>query len=202
MPVFRGSFRLRIFLVVSLLLHFLIVWFFYSSEKITLPLEPPSSVEVAVLERENIPASATDLENENIVASPYEKVQKSEVPEIKESVPVKKVFFATTAIKHAATVAVAAPVIVPQAAPEIQNFSSQDLGIKVKYPRLSRMLSEEGRVIVLVQTNELGHIRKMSISNSSGFVRLDEAAMESLSSADKNYDKNSRIKISFLFKLK
>ena len=179
-------------------MHFLIIWFLYSSEKITLSLETVSQVEVSVLERESISAAPTNLENENILPSNYEKVQRAEVAEVREAAPVAKpAAKPAPAPKAVAASATALPV------PAIQNISSQDLGIKVKYPRLSRMLSEEGRVIVLVHTDERGHIHKMSVSTSSGFARLDEAALDSVSSArTPNYDKNSRIKISFLFKLK
>ena len=202
MPASPGSFSLRIFLVVSLLLHFSIIWFFYSSEKITRSLEPVSLVEVAVVERENISEAApTNLENENIVTSSFEKVQKAEGPEIKVTAPVAKTPLTVPQAKVATTAPQAKVAATP--APLIQNLSSQELGIKVKYPRLSRMLSEEGRVIVMVQTDERGHIHKMSISSSSGFARLDEAAVESVSNSQtQNYDKNSRIKISFIFKLK
>ena len=185
---------MRNFLMASLFAHILIIYFLYSSERVTLSLEPLSQVEVAVVEREKISTEPTNLENEGILANPSEKVQKAEAPEM----PGKP------EIKTTPTAAQGKPVAAPAAltvAP-IQNISSQDLGIKVKYPRLSRMLSEEGRVIVLVQTDENGHIHKMSVSNSSGFARLDEAALESVSNSRTQYDKDSRIKISFLFKLK
>lgn len=44
------------------------------------------------------------------------------------------------------------------------------------YPQYSRRLGEEGTVVVRVELNEQGTISATSISSSSGFQRLDEAA--------------------------
>ncbi|MGC2061787.1 MAG: TonB family protein [Thermodesulfovibrionales bacterium] len=45
------------------------------------------------------------------------------------------------------------------------------------YPKLSARLREEGRTILLVELNELGRVTNVSIKKTSGFARLDEAAI-------------------------
>ena len=45
------------------------------------------------------------------------------------------------------------------------------------YPSLSRRLGEEGKLVLRVELDELGRISVAQILNSSGFKRLDEAAM-------------------------
>lgn len=55
---------------------------------------------------------------------------------------------------------------------EISSVLGSALGIQVEYPRLSRILNEQGEVIVEVSPNQ-----PAQISSSSGHVRLDEAAL-------------------------
>lgn len=45
------------------------------------------------------------------------------------------------------------------------------------YPRLSRRLREEGTVILRVQLDETGRVTLAEVTNSSGYKRLDEAAL-------------------------
>ncbi len=188
---------MRFFLVASLFLHIGITYFLFSSEEILLPA--PSDVEIAVIEHKK--AAPTDLESENILPSAYEKIQKADFPEIPAAQPAVRPN--KSAPKALAVQPGAIPTVVNAAPAPVQSITSGDLGLKAKYPRLSRVLSEEGRVIVLVHTNEKGHVKKMSVSNSSGFVRLDEAALDAVGNSRMvTYEKNSQIKISFLFKLK
>lgn len=49
-----------------------------------------------------------------------------------------------------------------------------------EYPRLSRRLGEEGSVIVRVEVDERGGARAVNIVRSSGFPRLDQAALEAV----------------------
>lgn len=46
------------------------------------------------------------------------------------------------------------------------------------YPRMSQRLREEGTTIVLVEIDTAGNVTRASISKTSGFDRLDEAALE------------------------
>lgn len=48
------------------------------------------------------------------------------------------------------------------------------------YPRMSKRMGEQGTVIIRVLINEKGHPEKAEIRSSSGYTRLDEAAMETL----------------------
>lgn len=45
------------------------------------------------------------------------------------------------------------------------------------YPMASRRLREEGRVVILVEINAQGLVERASIDSSSGYSRLDEAAL-------------------------
>lgn len=55
--------------------------------------------------------------------------------------------------------------------------------IMPKYPRASRKRGEEGVVQVEVEVNEEGQVENASVSTSSGFSSLDEAALEAVKSA-------------------
>lgn len=48
------------------------------------------------------------------------------------------------------------------------------------YPTMSRRLREEGRVMVLVQLSAAGLPEQVSVKHSSGFERLDEAAVKAV----------------------
>ena len=51
------------------------------------------------------------------------------------------------------------------------------LGSKPTYPAASRRMREEGRVIVLVDINTEGIVERARIDTTSGYARLDEAAL-------------------------
>lgn len=53
----------------------------------------------------------------------------------------------------------------------------------VEYPRASRRLNETGRVIVRVLITEAGLPDRLSVERSSGFARLDEAALAAVRKA-------------------
>lgn len=46
------------------------------------------------------------------------------------------------------------------------------------YPPLSRRIGEEGKAMVRLFINESGQVEKVSLAQSSGFNRLDQAALE------------------------
>lgn len=48
------------------------------------------------------------------------------------------------------------------------------------YPRISRMRGEQGRVLVNVLIGQDGSAQKVEIKTSSGFDRLDQAAVNSV----------------------
>jgi protein TonB len=47
-----------------------------------------------------------------------------------------------------------------------------------EYPRMSKRLGEQGRVLVKVLIGEDGQPQKVELHTTSGFERLDKAAME------------------------
>jgi protein TonB len=49
-----------------------------------------------------------------------------------------------------------------------------------EYPRLSRRAGEEGSVFVRLELDAQGHVLTVVVLESSGFARLDEAAVEAL----------------------
>ncbi len=60
-----------------------------------------------------------------------------------------------------------------------------------EYPRLSRRLGEAGLVVVRVYVDEAGLPRSVQLAQSSGFVRLDEAALAGVQRARfKPYSEN------------
>lgn len=50
------------------------------------------------------------------------------------------------------------------------------------YPRISRKLGEEGTVILDVEWNQEGRITLARVKKSSGFSRLDQAALAAIDS--------------------
>lgn len=45
------------------------------------------------------------------------------------------------------------------------------------YPRQSRQLGEHGELMLKLELDESGHVKKTQVINSSGYRRLDEAAI-------------------------
>ncbi len=79
-------------------------------------------------------------------------------------------------------VAMAAVETPPQMAPGPVTLSSElsvacpELNAPA-YPPLSRRLGEEGKLVLRVELDENGRVNVAHVVNSSGFKRLDEAAM-------------------------
>ncbi|MGZ3692047.1 MAG: energy transducer TonB [Pseudobdellovibrio sp.] len=83
------------------------------------------------------------------------------------------------------------------------TYDTLALGIQVSYPRLSRVFEEQGQVILNILKSPSNQIEKIAIEKSSGFSRLDEAALEAAKHHDfSNIKIDGEFKISFVFKLK
>lgn len=81
-------------------------------------------------------------------------------------------------------------------APEPASVLGTDLGIEVVYPRLSRELGETGQVLVEISKSE------PRLYSSSGFSRLDEAAISAIRQAiTSGLLKQTELKVTFIFKL-
>ena len=86
----------------------------------------------------------------------------------------------------AAPVASASPAAIPPAprAPEQVELSQGQVRYvhapAVVYPAMSRKLNETGRVIVTAYFNRAGDVKRAEVSTSSGFERLDRAAVEAV----------------------
>ena len=103
---------------------------------------------------------------------PIKKVEAKESKQVQEQSMVRN-FTARQAIEPVANFELSAPIVV-------QNVAYVDKKICTpKYPRVSRKRGERGRVLVRVFINRDGSSEKVEIEQSSGFNRLDQAAMSS-----------------------
>lgn len=88
-------------------------------------------------------------------------------------------------VASAASEASAAVAGAPQMAPGPVTLSSElsvacpELNAPA-YPPLSRRLGEEGKLVLRVELDENGRVSVAKVVNSSGFKRLDEAAMDAV----------------------
>ena len=55
--------------------------------------------------------------------------------------------------------------------------------LEIKYPKISRLLKEEGKVILEVSINSDGSVNDLTILKSSGFFRLDHYAQKKVLAA-------------------
>ena len=112
------------------------------------------------------------------VSKPKNRIEPSKKVEVKNSKQVDEQsmvrnFTARQAIEPVANFELSAPIVV-------QNVAYVDKKICTpKYPRVSRKRGERGRVLVRVFINRDGSSEKVEIEQSSGFDRLDRAAMDS-----------------------
>ena len=112
------------------------------------------------------------------VSKPKNRIEPIKKVEVKESKQVEEQSMvrnstARQAIEPAANFELSAPIVV-------QNVAYLDKKICTpKYPRVSRKRGERGRVLVRVFINRDGSSEKVEIEQSSGFDRLDQAAMDS-----------------------
>ena len=104
-----------------------------------------------------------------------EPVKKAELKESKqvEEQSMERNFTAPQANESTENFELSVPIVV-------QNVAYVDKKICTpKYPRVSRKRGERGRVLVRVFINRDGSSEKVEIEQSSGFNRLDKAAMDS-----------------------
>lgn len=82
----------------------------------------------------------------------------------------------------AAPTPAAAPVEAPRPAPLVQpRFNADYLdNPKPPYPSISRRMGEEGEVRLRVHVDAAGNAQRVEIERSSGFARLDQAALDTV----------------------
>ena len=116
--------------------------------------------------------------NKKTVSEPKNRIEPIKKAEVKESKQVEKQsmlrnFTAPQDMRSTENFELSAPIVV-------QNVAYVDKKICTpKYPRVSRKRGERGKVLVRVSINRDGSSEKVEIEQSSGFNRLDEAAMDS-----------------------
>ena len=90
---------------------------------------------------------------------------------------------AATAVPTPAPVAEAAPAAAPAAPPRVDLPSSDAQYLqnpKPAYPAISKRLGEQGKVVVRVLIGPDGTAQKAEIRQSSGYERLDQAALNTV----------------------
>jgi TonB family protein len=90
---------------------------------------------------------------------------------------------------------------VPKISGEPVAILGSSLGIQVEYPRLSRLLGEQGSVVVEVAQDQ----NAPHVFSSSGFPRLDQAAVEATKKAKQSgmlaAEKQDPLRLRFVFQL-
>ena len=104
-----------------------------------------------------------------------EPIQKAEVKEIKQVEEQSIVTNLTVpeAMESTQNFELSVPIVVQNVAYVNKKICTP------KYPRVSRKRGERGKVLVRVSINRDGSSEKVEIEQSSGFDRLDQAAMDS-----------------------
>ena len=161
--------------------------FFVKSEKNHRDLRVNAEIVNLIMLQEAPPLKKVKLDSKvenqkkpkkKIVSKPKNRIEPIKKVEVKESKQVEEQstvrnFTARQAIEPVANFELSAPIVV-------QNVAYVDKKICTpKYPRVSRKRGERGRVLVRVFINRDGSSEKVEIEQSSGFDRLDRAAMDS-----------------------
>jgi|GEM_PF-5234732 len=204
--------RIFIFLILSFLIHLTFIEIFIKIIEQLIITAPPANAEPPaksrIIDVEMLPviskndAKPIHLEDLNIITNPAETIRKQHFSEPlvlsdknvlrKKITPTPKKNPApdlglmpprSNFLSPSPTAPKPAPKPVTELAPEPVALTSAALGIKVIYPRLSRILIEEGVVNISVSTNSFGKIKKLTVLSSSGYPRLDKSATEALTHA-------------------
>jgi protein TonB len=132
-----------------------------------------------------IPEFAQDMEAVIIDAPQTEEVKPVEVkPELAELTPDVPMPEAIPEIPP--EIEVEAPPVVenaiattPEAAPEVENLAVSNR-VNPVYPPASRRAGEQGVVMLRVLVNENGRPGDVQVTQSSGFPKLDQAALDAI----------------------
>ena len=90
---------------------------------------------------------------------------------------------------------------------ELPEVLGTDLGIEARYPRLSRVLGEQGKITVEFSAHSNSQPETLKVLSSSGYSRLDQSAMDATRDAllkgllaDPLKDRQS-LRVTFIFRL-
>ena len=159
------------------------------TEKIHRDSQVNAEIVNLVMLRELLPLkkvkSDPEVDNQNqkkpktrTVSKPKNRIEPIKEAEVKESSQVEEQrmvrnFTGPQTMESAENFELSVPIVV-------QNVAYVDKKICTpKYPRVSRKRGERGKVLVKVFINRDGSSEKVEIEKSSGFDRLDQAAMDS-----------------------
>lgn len=138
------------------------------------PLEPVDEPE-PVITKEVAPPPPPPILKEK--PKPQPKPQPTKVP-VAQTAPVTEAKTESVAQPAAAS---APPVALPvEQKPLVRAEADYLNNPKPSYPRLSKRMGEQGEVRLRVLVAADGRVASVQLSRSSGFERLDEAAMESV----------------------
>jgi len=158
-------------LVIIVAFHVLLVWALVNSLS-TIPIElPPMLIQADIIEEitqeDEAPPPPPALETPPPYVPP---------PEFIVDVPVSKAAPKALTVTQSSKPAPPPPKAVVRKAPEIDpKFRRR---FQPDYPPTSRRLGEEGSVILQVLVGADGKVQEGKIKTSSGFPRLDEAALK------------------------
>ena len=134
-------------------------------------VKPDSEVENKKKQTKKNQKKKTVSKPKNVI-EPIKKDEVKESKQVEEQSTVRN-FTAPQAMESKENFELSVPIVV-------QNVAYVDKKICTpKYPRVSRKRGERGRVLVRVFINRDGSSEKVEIEQSSGFDRLDQAAMDS-----------------------
>ncbi len=175
--------------VTSTVVHAVILGLIFSSR---LQTNPPSQITVETV----------DYRGTSLRAHPTAKLSKKNISKKKQTAVLSQ---------HSVNPTVEPYAIKPQG--EAANSAQLDspailgtsIGLKINYPRLSRQLGEQGQV--LIEIRKYGNNLDPKISRSSGYPRLDNAALLAIHDGIKNDQLlgslagRDQLRVSFIFKL-
>lgn len=140
------------------------------------PLEPVDEPE-PVITKAVAPPPPPPIPKEK--PKPQPKPQPTKVPVAQSSPVTEAKTESVTEVSKAA--AVATPMSLPMEQKPLVRAEADYLNNpKPSYPRLSKRMGEQGEVRLRVLVGVDGRVASVQLSRSSGFERLDEAAMESV----------------------
>jgi protein TonB len=139
------------------------------------PIQSPSRVviEPPIIEPEPVVSKEVAPPPKPIVPKPVAKPIVRKEPVVVQKPPVSEAV--TESSKPAAVIA---PTQAIQ--PIVQAQADYLNNPKPNYPRISKRISEQGEVRLKVQISAEGNVLNVALAKSSGFERLDEAAISSV----------------------